>query len=76
MSSDDDPWDQECILSEERTAVWFFRIKGCLECLIASVLAYATYGDLLWSETSTTDLDDAHEFADGIHEKYPDKMLS
>ena len=37
---------------------------------------FAPYGDLLWSETSTTDLDDAHEFADGIYEKYPDKILS
>ena len=76
LTSDVDPRDHEFILSKERTAEGFFRIKGGLECAIARGLAYAPYCDLLWCETSTTDLGEAHEFAEAIHEKYPDKMLS
>ena len=76
LTSDADPRDHEFILSKERTAEGFFRIKGGLECAIARGLAYAPYCDLLWCETSTPDLGEAHEFAEAIHEKYPDKMLS
>ena len=76
LTSDVDPRDHEFILSKERTAEGFFRIKGGLECAIARGLAYAPYCDLLWCETSTPDLGEAHEFAEAIHEKYPDKMLS
>ena len=76
LTSDVDPRDHEFILSKERTAEGFFRIKGGLECAIARGLAYAPYCDLLWCETSTPDLGEAHEFAEAIHEKYPDKMLA
>jgi isocitrate lyase len=31
---------------------------------------------LLWCETSTPDLDEARAFADGIHARYPDKLLA
>ena len=76
LTSDVDPRDHEFILSKERTAEGFFRIKGGLECAIARGLAYAPYCDLLWCETSTPDLGEAYEFASAIHEKYPEKMLS
>ncbi len=76
LTSDVDPRDHEFIFSKERTAEGFFRIKGGLECAIARGLAYAPYCDLLWCETSTPDLGEAREFAEAIHEKYPDKMLS
>ena len=76
LTSDVDPRDHEFIASKERTAEGFFRIKGGLECAIASGLAYAPHCDLLWCETSKPDLGEAQEFADAIHEKYPNQMLA
>ena len=76
LTSDVDPRDHEFIASKERTAEGFFRIKGGLECAIARGLAYAPHCDLLWCETSKPDLGDAQEFADAIHEKYPNQMLA
>jgi isocitrate lyase len=32
--------------------------------------------DLIWCETSKPDLEEAREFAEGIHAKYPGKMLA
>ena len=32
--------------------------------------------DLLWVETSTPDYEEAREFADAIHAKFPGKMLA
>ncbi|MBC8258740.1 MAG: isocitrate lyase [SAR324 cluster bacterium] len=76
LTSDVDQRDHEFIASKERTAEGFFRIKGGLDCAIARGLAYAPYADLLWCETSKPDLGEAREFAEAIHEKYPDQMLS
>ena len=76
LTSDVDPRDHEFIASKERTAEGFFRIKGGLECAIARGLAYAPHCDLLWCETSKPDLGEAQEFADAIHEKYPNQMLA
>ena len=76
LTSDVDPRDHEFIASKERTAEGFFRIKGGLECAIARGLAYALHCDLLWCETSKPDLGEAQEFADAIHEKYPNQMLA
>ena len=39
-------------------------------------LAYAPYADLVWCETSTPDLDEAREFAEGVHAKFPGKLLA
>ncbi len=39
-------------------------------------LAYAPYADLIWMETSNPDLEYARKFAEGIHAKYPGKMLA
>jgi isocitrate lyase len=76
LTSDVDPRDHEFITSKERTAEGFFRIKDGLECAIARGLAYAPHCDLLWCETSKPDLGEAQEFADAIHEKYPNQMLA
>jgi isocitrate lyase len=43
---------------------------------IARGLAYAPYVDMLWCETSKPDLAQAQKFADGIHAKFPDQLLS
>jgi isocitrate lyase len=75
LTSDVDERDRE-FLTGERTPEGFFRIKGGIKCAIARALAYAPYADLLWCETSTPDLDEAREFAEGVHAKFPGKMLA
>jgi isocitrate lyase len=75
MTSDVDSADQE-FLTGERTPEGFFRIRDGLEPVIARSLAYAPYADVLWFETSTPDLDDAREFAQAIHDRFPGKLLA
>jgi len=75
ITSDVDERDRR-FLTGERTAEGFFQLRAGLECAIARGLAYAPFADLLWCETSTPDLDEAREFAEGIHAKYPGKLLA
>jgi isocitrate lyase len=76
LTTDADGRDHEFIQSAERTYEGFFRINGGLEYAIARGRAYAPYADLIWCETSTPDLGEAREFAQGIHELFPGKMLA
>jgi len=73
--SDIDERDRKFI-NGERTPEGFYRFDGGLPAAIARGLAYAPYADLIWCETSTPDLDDARTFADGVHAKFPGKMLA
>jgi isocitrate lyase len=75
LTSDIDPRDRE-FLTGKRTAEGFFRIRGGLKAAIARGLAYAPYVEMLWCETSEPNLDEAREFAEGIHAKFPGKMLA
>src|ERR1700756_1729577 len=75
LTSDIDPRDRE-FCTGERTSEGFFRIRGGIESAIARGLAYAPYADLIWCETSHPDLKEAKQFADAIHERYPEKMLA
>jgi isocitrate lyase len=75
LTSDIDPRDRQ-FCSGERTSEGFFRIRGGMESAIARGLAYAPYADLIWCETSHPDLDEARQFAEGIHKKFPQKMLA
>jgi isocitrate lyase len=75
LTSDADLAD-EPFLTGERTAEGFFCVRDGLEPAIARGLAAAPYADLVWFETSTPDLDEAREFADAIHERFPDKLLA
>jgi isocitrate lyase len=43
---------------------------------VARARAYAPYADLLWCETSTPDLAEAKQFAEGVRAEFPDKMLA
>ena len=43
---------------------------------IARGLAYAPYADLIWCETSEPNLEEAREFAEAIHARYPGKLLA
>ena len=63
-------------LTGERTAEGFYRVKNGLQQAISRGLAYAPYADLIWCETGKPDLQFARQFAEGIHRKFPDKMLA
>jgi isocitrate lyase len=75
LTSDVDERDR-AFLTGERSPEGFFAIRGGIEAAIARALAYAPYADLLWCETSHPDLDEARQFADAVHAKFPGKMLA
>jgi isocitrate lyase len=75
LTSDVDERDRPFVTGE-RTAEGFYRVRGGMAPCIARGLAYAPYSELLWMETSTPDLDEAREFAEGIKAVYPDQMLA
>jgi isocitrate lyase len=75
LTSDIDPRDRP-FLTGQRTEEGFFRIRGGVEYAIARGLAYAPYCDLIWCETSHPDLAEAKRFAEGIHAKFPSKLLA
>ncbi len=75
ITSDVDPRDH-AFLTGERTAEGFFRIRGGLECAIARAVAYAPYADVIWCETSHPDIEEARQFADGVHRVHPGKLLA
>jgi hypothetical protein len=75
LTSDIDERDHP-FLTGERTPEGFYRIRSGLEIAIARAVAYAPYADVLWCETSTPDLGEAREFAEGVHAKYPGKLLA
>lgn len=75
VTSDIDPRDHE-FLTGERTPEGFFKTKAGIKQAIARGLAYAPYADLIWCETSKPDLEQAREFAEAIHEKFPGKLLA
>ena len=76
LTSDVDERDHPFILKGERTGEGFYKIKSGVETAIARGLAYAPYADLVWCETSTPDLAQAKQFAEGIRSKFPNKMLA
>jgi malate synthase len=77
VMSDVDAYDAEFIdRSRPRTPEGFYYLKGGIECAIHRALAYAPYADLVWCETSKPDLQEAREFAEGVHAKFPGKMLA
>ncbi|MGA3294007.1 MAG: isocitrate lyase [Candidatus Acidiferrales bacterium] len=71
-----DPRDAEFVVAGDRTSEGFFRVRSGVQAAIARGLSYAPYADLLWCETSKPDLREAREFAEGIHAKFPGKMLA
>src|SRR4029453_16984201 len=76
LTSDVDERDHAFIASKERTGEGFFAVKAGIPQAIARGVAYAPYGDLVWCETATPDLHEAKEFAEGIHRKFPGKLLA
>ncbi len=75
ITSDVDDNDKP-FLTGERTVEGFYRMDGGLECAISRGLAYAPYADVIWCETSHPDLDEARQFAEAIHARFPGKLLA
>ena len=75
VTSDIDPADAPFITGE-RTSEGFYRTKAGIEQAIARGLSYAPYADLIWCETSEPNVEEARQFAEAIHEKYPNKLLA
>lgn len=75
LTSDVDSRDQP-FLTGERSSEGFYYVRNGIEQAIARGLAYAPYADLIWCETSKPSLEEARQFAEGIHSKYPGKLLA
>lgn len=75
LTSDIDERDKKFVTGN-RTTEGFFEVKNGVEQGIDRGLSYAPYADLIWMETSNPDLDYARKFAEGIHAKFPGKMLA
>jgi isocitrate lyase len=75
IRGDIDRVDHE-FLTGERTADGFYILKNGIDYAIARALEFAPYVDLIWCETGTPDMEEARLFAEGIHAKYPGKLLA
>ncbi len=75
LTSDIDERDKPFITGQ-RTQEGFYYVKNGLEQAISRGVSYAPLADLIWCETAKPDLGEAKEFAQGIHDKYPEKMLA
>jgi isocitrate lyase len=75
LTSDIDDNDKP-FCTGERTPEGFFHTNAGLKQAIARGLAYAPYADIVWCETAKPSLEEAKEFAEGIHAKFPGKLLA
>ena len=77
LTSDVDERDRPFIDARAgRTAEGFYHVRAGLGAAVARGLAYAPFVDLVWCETAHPDLDEARQFAEGIHKRYPGKLLA
>ena len=76
LTSDIDERDQPFILKQPRSSEGYYYIRSGIELAIARGLAYAPYADLVWCETQRPDLAEAKRFAEGLHARYPEKLLA
>ena len=70
-----DPVDEQ-FATGEQTVEGYWNVRGGIEYAIAKARAYAPYADMLWCETAKPDIGEARAFAQGVHEKFPGKMLA
>jgi len=75
LTTDIDPRDQE-FCTGKRSVEGFFYVSGGINAAIARGISYAPFADLLWMETSKPNLEEARQFAEGIHGLYPGKLLA
>ncbi|MFA5960297.1 MAG: isocitrate lyase [Tatlockia sp.] len=74
ITSDFDKADQE-FLTGKRSAEGFYYVRSGIEQAISRGLSYAPYADMLWCETSKPNIHQARQFAEAIHQKFPNKIL-
>jgi isocitrate lyase len=75
LTSDFDDNDKP-FCTGERTAEGYYRVINGIQQAVSRGLAYAPYADLIWCETGKPDLAFARQFAEGVHKKYPGKLLA
>jgi isocitrate lyase len=75
VTSDIDPRDQE-FCTGKRSPEGFYEVRRGIKAAIARAVLYAPHAELLWCETAKPSLAEAREFAEGIHAKYPGKLLA
>jgi len=76
ITSDIDPRDRVFLEDQPRSSEGFYYIKSGIDLAIARGLAYAPYADMVWCETGKPDIEEARRFAEGIHAKFPGKLLA
>jgi isocitrate lyase len=77
LTSDIDERDRPFVdKAQGRTSEGFFCVKAGMQQAIARGCAYAPYVDLVWCETGKPDLEEAKEFAEGLHKQFPGKLLA
>src|SRR5580658_7206415 len=59
-----------------RTAEGFFHVKCGMDQAVSRGLSYAPYVDMIWCETGHPDLEEARQFAEGVHKQFPGKLLA
>ena len=59
-----------------RTPEGYYQVTGGRDMAVARGLAMAPFADLVWRETAKPDLKDDKDWADAIHEVYPQKLLA
>ncbi len=65
-------WDAELA----RTPEGFYQVRGGLSTRSPSRSRVAPYADIIWMETASADIHEAHEFAEAIHAEFPDQLLA
>jgi isocitrate lyase len=75
LTSDVDDNDK-AFCTGERTVEGFYKTRPGIEQAISRALAYAPFADLVWCETGKPDLEFAKKFAEAVHAKFPDQLLS
>lgn len=75
ITSDVDEIDKPFLTGKRSPEGHFYTTAGA-DVVIARMLAFAPYADLLWVETATPDVELARKVAEAVKAKYPDKMLA
>ena len=75
ITADIDDRDREFVTGE-RSHEGFYYVNCGIKQAISRGLSYAPYADMIWCETSRPNLDEARQFAEAIHQKYPGKLLA
>ncbi|XP_031500132.1 isocitrate lyase [Nymphaea colorata] len=59
-----------------RTREGFYRFKGSVFAATTRAWAFASHADLIWMETSSPNVQECTEFAQGVKSRYPETMLA